>query len=60
MARVYNKNTWLTYMMKLMIGYYGSKDTDGCEMSKEISEYIGVNYEECDKKYKSSLAIFIK
>ena len=50
-----NNNTWITYIIKLLIGYYGCKNTDYEEMCIEISEYIGVNYLECEKKYKESV-----
>jgi hypothetical protein len=50
-----NKNTWLSYIIRLVIGYHGSTDIDGEEMAKEISEYVGVSHIECENLYKKSL-----
>ncbi len=50
-----NKNSWLSYIIKLVIGYHGSIDIDGEEMAKEISEYFGVSHIECENMYKKSL-----
>jgi hypothetical protein len=50
-----NKGTWLTYIIKLVIGYHGSTDIDGEQMALEISDYVGVSCDECIELYKRSL-----
>lgn len=50
-----NKNTWLSYTIKLIVGYYGNTDIDNELMSQEIADYIGVSYEECQEMYRKSL-----
>ena len=49
-----NKGSWLSYLIKLTIGYYGYTDIDGEQMALEISDYVGVSYEECRIFYKQS------
>jgi hypothetical protein len=50
-----NQNSWLSYVIKLIIGYHGHTDTDGETMAIEISNYVGVSYNDCTKLYKQSL-----
>jgi hypothetical protein len=50
-----NKNSWMTYIIKLVIGYNNSTDTDGERMAKKSSDYLGLNTHECKKLYEGSL-----
>jgi hypothetical protein len=50
-----NKDTWMTHIIKIVIGYHGNIDIDGEFMSREISEYIGTTYDECKLLYESSI-----
>lgn len=49
------KKPWIIYIIKLVIGYHGYQDTDSDEMAKELSEYIGLSYDECKNMYQESL-----
>ena len=50
-----NKNSWITYIIKLVIGYNNSTDIDGEIMAKDVSNFVGVNPNECKDYYESSL-----
>ena len=50
-----NKESWLTYIVKLVIGYNNSTDIDGEIMAKDVSNFVGVNPTECKKCYEQSL-----
>lgn len=50
-----NKDNWLTYITKLILGYYKNTNIDGELMSNEIAEYVGASSEECKELYLHSL-----
>lgn len=50
-----NKNSWLSYSIKLILGYYKNTNIDGDKMADEIGEYIGVSSEECKNLYLKSV-----
>ena len=50
-----NKNSWITYIIKLVIGYNNCTDIDGEIMAKDASNFVGVNPNECKDYYESSL-----
>lgn len=50
-----NKDTWMTYIIKIVIGYHGNIDTDGEEMANEIGDYVGTTYDECRGLYNISV-----
>jgi hypothetical protein len=50
-----NKNSWLAYSIKLILGYYKNTNIDGDKMADEISEYVGVSSEECKQLYLKSV-----
>jgi hypothetical protein len=50
-----NKNSWFTYIIKLVIGYNNSTDIDGEIMAKYASNFVGINPNECKDYYENSL-----
>jgi hypothetical protein len=50
-----NKESWITYIIKLVIGYNKSTDTDGELMASKVSNFIGVNSDECRYLYENSI-----
>lgn len=50
-----NKNSWFTYIIKLVVGYNNSTDIDGEAMAKDMGHFVGVNPDECKKYYEGSL-----
>ena len=49
------KNTWLAYVIKLVIGYYSFIDIDSDVMAREMADYVGASYDECVILYKKSV-----
>lgn len=49
-----NKNTWITHIIKIIIGYCSNSNYDGEVMAIELSNYLGTSINECDELYKKS------
>jgi hypothetical protein len=50
-----NKDSWLSYTIKLIIGYHYEIDIDGELMAKESADFFGTIPKDCNDMYKSSL-----
>jgi len=50
-----NNNSWMSYIVKIVIGYHGTINTDGEIMAHAIGKYVGTTYNECKKLYQNSI-----